>query len=135
MKGEISLQNPVLIDGKRVNSFTYDANEITAELFMDAETQMLKRRTRGGTAAVDAKLDYGFQLCLGCAAVIAVNSGVTFEDLLRVKGADVSALRDVGQNFILGRSEDEFEATSSDSSSGITPESFPRQQPSFDGSD
>jgi hypothetical protein len=122
MNGDITLSNPILIDGKPVASFAYDANEITAELFMDAETQMLKRRTRAGAAAMDAKLDYGFQFCLGCAAIIAVNSGVTFEDLARLKGRDLSPVRDIGQNFILGQSADGSEAAGSESSSGTMPE-------------
>jgi hypothetical protein len=140
MKGEIVLDNPVLIDGKTVRSFTYDANEITAELFMDAETQMLKRRMRGAAAAVEAKLDYGFQLCLGCAAVIAVNGGFTFEDLMRLKGADVSRVRDIGRNFILGQPEGEDGAEGSTEalsggSYGITPEPSALPLQSCDGSD
>jgi hypothetical protein len=130
MKGEIVLDNPVLIDGKPVNSFAYDANEITADLFMDAEALLLKRRTRAGAAAVEAKLDYGFQLCLGFAAIVAVNSGVAFEDLMRLKGNDVSLVRDVGRDFILGQSADGSGATSSESSSGTMPESSTLLPPS-----
>jgi hypothetical protein len=133
MKGEIILDNPVLIDGKPVKSFMYDANEITTDLFMDAETQMLKRRTRAGAVAIDAKLDYSFQLCLGCAAIIAVNSSVAFEDLARLKGADLQRVKDVGRDFILGQSGDGSEAGISEDLPETTPgNSAPPPQSSED---
>ena len=39
MKKEIKLENPILINDKKVEILTYDINEITAALFAEADVK------------------------------------------------------------------------------------------------
>ena len=42
MQGKLTLVNPIKIDGKNVKQIKYDTNEITPELFAEAETRKAK---------------------------------------------------------------------------------------------
>lgn len=101
MNGTIELQNPIKIDGKDVKKLTYDTNEITPELFAEAEA---KKQNAGRAAANRSgamELDYALHLYLGMAAIIAVNQSYTFEDTARMKGRDVVTTMVIGRNFIM----------------------------------
>lgn len=101
MNGTIELQNPIKIDGKDVKKLTYDTNEITPELFAEAEA---KKQAAGRAAANRSgamELDYALHLYLGMAAIIAVNQSYTFEDIARMKGRDVVTTMVIGRNFIM----------------------------------
>ena len=39
MQGKLTLVNPIKIDGKNVKQLKYDTNEITPELYAEAETR------------------------------------------------------------------------------------------------
>lgn len=115
MKGEIKLQNPIMINGKNIKKVKYDTNEITAQLFAEADT----RRVSGGMGAKLAETDYGLHLYLGFASIVAVNPEYDFSDLERMKGVDVSNVMRIGRNFIVETPEEtsdrnSLEATSED---------------------
>lgn len=122
MNGTIELQNPIKIDGKDVKKLTFDTNEITPELFAEAEA---KKQTAGRASANRSgamELDYALHLYLGLAAVVAVNESYTFEDVARVKGRDVVTLMVIGRNFIM--KPDASQDENSEEQSGITRESI-----------
>lgn len=103
MKETITLQNPIMIDGKKVSRLTYDANEITAPLFAEAESHKMKASgSKGGNLAGAVELDYNLHLYIGFASIIAANSGYSFEDLERIKGRDLSTIMKVGRSFFIG---------------------------------
>lgn len=104
MQKVIHLKNPILIDNKTVSEISYDSNEITALLYTEAEA---KRKAAVGVAAASltVELDFGLHMYLGFAAAIAANPNYSFEDLERVKGADVLAFSKVGRNFLMGSEE------------------------------
>jgi hypothetical protein len=116
MKNELKLTTPILIDGKNVDTLTYDIEEITCDLFAQADAQKL--RATGGAASGSisgaAELDYSFHLHLGFAAIIAINQGIDYTDLYRIKGPDVMEVMKIGRNFITPRQGE----PSADGSSG-----------------
>jgi len=119
MQNIIKLKKPITIDGKQVSEISYDADEITAVLYAEADA---KKKVAAGMKNVSispaVEFDFGLHLYMGFAAAIAVNPGYTFEDLERVKGADVMAFSNVGRNFLL--QSDTSEESSSDERSEAT---------------
>ena len=115
----ITLTNPILIDGKTVSEIAVNTEEITGMLYAEADT---KKRIAAGTknvAIVPAvEFDFALHVYIGYAAAIAANPGYSFNDLERVKGADVISFAEVGRNFLL-KSED-LESSNSDEGSEIT---------------
>ena len=119
MQNIIKLKKPITIDGKPVSEITYDADEITAVLYAEADA---KKKVAAGMKNVSispaVEFDFGLHLYMGFAAAIAVNPSYTFEDLERVKGADVMAFSNVGRNFLL--QSDTSEENNSDERSEAT---------------
>lgn len=118
MQGTIVLSRPILIDGNQVKELDYSLDEITPALFAEAEAMKNKEsgasRFQGGAAGT-MELDYSFHLYLGAAAIIAVNPGWTFEDILRVKGQDIYKLMGIGRSFMMpsdDSQEDSYEEPS-----------------------
>ena len=120
---EIKLKNPIQINGKEVDTLTYDVNEITPAGFAEAEYRKTRANgSKGAPSSAAVELDYSLHLYLGFAAIIAVNPEYDFNDLERIKGADVMEVMKVGRNFIIasaGKSTDE----ESENASETTPES------------
>ena len=112
MKGIINLTNPISVNGKNVTELSYDTEEITGQLFCEADA---KRRIAAGTKNVSiapaAEFDYGLHLYLGFAACVAAAPELDFADLERIHGADVVEVMAVGRNFIL-KSEDSAQSNS-----------------------
>ena len=121
MKGNLTLVNPIKIDDKNVKQLKYDTNEITPELYAEAETRKAKAGHANGNRSGAMELDYPFHLYLGFAAILAVNEGYTFEDVERVKGRDVIEISVIGRNFIMKSEGSEGET--SDEQSETSPES------------
>lgn len=106
MKKELKLENPILINGEKIEVMTYDENEITAQMFAEADSsKALGSNNKQGNHAVVAEVDYSLHLYLGMAAIIAVNQPYTFMDLEKIHGKDVMKVMGIGRNFILGSSE------------------------------
>ena len=86
-RGTITLNKPVLINGVQVAEMSYDTDEISGELYAQAEAHKMKASgSKGGNLAGAVELDYSLHLYIGFAAVIAVNPSYTFEDMERIKG-------------------------------------------------
>lgn len=102
MNGTITLHAPIKIDGKNVKTLNYDTDEISNELFVEADSKKMRASgSKGGNLSGAVELDYGLHLYLGYAAVIAVNDSITFEDMERCKGPDLIQIMKVGRNFII----------------------------------
>ena len=121
MQGKLTLVNPIKIDGKNVKQLKYDTNEITPELYAEAETRKATAGHANGNRSGAMELDYPFHLYLGFAAILAVNEGYTFEDVERVKGRDIIEISVIGRNFIMKSEGSEGET--SDEQSETSPES------------
>lgn len=121
MNGTLKLRNPILVNGKEVESLAYNTENITAMLFCEADA---RKRTACGSKNVSvtpaAELDYGLHLYLGFASIVAANASVDFADLERIKGADVVDVMKIGRNFIL--KSEASAASSSDEQSEIMPD-------------
>ncbi len=112
------LDNPIQIDGKPVTELTYDATEISVELFATAAG---KAADKGRATTVQAKVketDYNLHLYLGMAAIIAINPNIDFSDLERIKGFDLLDLSNIGSFFIYRKSAEPSEQSSSEEQSG-----------------
>lgn len=118
MKSILKLKNPIMINGKSVDELPYDAKEITVQQFAKAEESKLRAAPNSRAGAVE--IDYGMQLYLGFEAMIAVDSSIDITDLERIKGSDVVEVMRIGRNFIMGKSEEPSEESTSDEPSGIT---------------
>lgn len=131
----IKLKNPIEINGKKVAELTYDANEITPAGFAEAEYRKTRANgSKGAPSSAAVELDYSLHLYLGFAAILAVNPEYDFNDLERIKGADVMEVMKAGRNFIIasaGKSTDE----TSESASETMPESTTPEQPSSKAKD
>lgn len=129
MKNKITLSNPLTINNKKRTELTYDANEITAQMFAEADSRKLTASgSKNGNAAGAAELDYGLHLYLGFAAIIAINPEIDISDLERVRGYDVMKIMRIGRDFISGKSEEPCIPDSSDAQSETTPEPSTRRR-------
>ena len=100
MNGTIELKKAIMINDKKVQKLKYDTDEITSELFAEAESKKMKASgSKGGNLSGAMELDYGLHLYLGFASIIAVNGDYAYEDLERVKGPDLIQITKVGRNF------------------------------------
>ena len=130
MRDIIKLKNPILVNGETVSEIAVNTEEITGQLYAEADT---RKRIAAGTknvAIVPAvEFDFGLHIYIGYAAAIAANPRFTFEDLERVKGADVILFAEVGRNFLL-KSEDAG-SNDSDKQSETTVEHSTQAQPTL----
>lgn len=130
MRDIIKLKTPILVDGKQVSEIAVNTEEITGQLYAEADT---RKRIAAGTKNVAiipaVEFDFGLHIYIGYAAAIAANPRFTFEDLERVKGADVISFAEVGRNFLL-KSED-AELNNSDERSEITADTTTQVQPTL----
>ena len=108
MKNTLKLQNPILINGKTVSELSYDIDEITGELFAEADSKkMAASGSKSGNLSGAAELDYSFHLYLGHAAILAVNPEYDWSDLARIKGHDNMKIMRIGRTFIVGSAASE----------------------------
>ena len=109
---------------------SYDTDEISGELYAQAEAHKMKASgSKGGNLAGAVELDYSLHLYIGFAAVIAVNPSYTFEDMERIKGKSLTEFSKIGRGFFIGSGDSG--ADSSDEQSETTPEpSTPARQSS-----
>lgn len=120
----IKLVNPVTILGERVDSLSWDASNVSGELFLEAAG-----KAQGGQAVMET--DYSFHLMLGCALVVAANPTYTLTSLeQQVSGPDVIKVASLGR-FFIAKSESS-EEDGSDSATATTPESSPLPSESSD---
>lgn len=112
------LRKPIMIDGKEVSELTYDAEEITPEMWAQAAGTATKRAA--GITGPSMELDNVFHLYLGFYAIIAVNKRYALEDLERIRGRDLYAVASIGRNFTIGAVESNLEPY--EEPSGATPE-------------
>ena len=112
-KKTLTLDDPILINGKQVTELTYDPMEITAAQFSEACSRSAALDKAKSVTFKMRQSDYALHLYLGMMAVIAVNPDIDISDLERIKGYDVLELTDIGMLFIYRR----WEATSKENNS------------------
>ena len=111
-RGTITLNKPVLINGVQVAEMSYDTDEISGELYAQAEAHKMKASgSKGGNLAGAVELDYSLHLYIGFAAVIAVNPSYTFEDMERIKGKSLTKFSKIGRGFFIGSGDEQSETT------------------------
>lgn len=119
-KNILVLDNPITINGETVSELSYDALEITVDLFSRA----CAKAAAAGGSSVSMKVretDYNVHLYLGMAAIIAVNPKIDFSDLERIKGFDLIDVSNIGLLFTVRKSAEPSEESSSGEQSAITP--------------
>lgn len=117
----IKLENPIKVCGKERSELTYDYFEITNDLYLEAAMRSSRIGNTLNSATV-RELNEALVFFLGKAAVIAVNSDVSWEDLEQIKGFDLLSIANVGRFFISrkpenskeNRSDEQSEVTHSD---------------------
>jgi len=115
MKETLKLAKPITVNGQTVQELPYDASEITALQFSEAEARKLRATTqKAGGFAGAMEMDYSLHLYLGMMAVVALNPAIDVSDLERIKGQDVMALMRIGRNFTISKSEEPSGESSSE---------------------
>lgn len=134
MKGIIKLSSPIMIDGQQIKEVQYDTDEISCELFAEADSKKMQAcGSKQGNLSGAAELDYGLHLYLGFAAIIAVNQAWTFEDVARIKGQDIMNVMKIGRNFTLSSGESQDD--DSDEQSEITQDASTPQSQTWNEND
>lgn len=110
----IKLVKPINILGEQVGTLSWDAVNVSGELFLEASNKAK------GNAVMET--DYSFHFALGCALVVAANPSYTMTDLeQQVVGPDIIKVASLGR-FFIAKSEDSTQGDS-DSATETTPES------------
>lgn len=122
MEKKITLRRPIEINGKKVTDLTYDAEEITNDMFLQACAQSAELSKTKTISLKVRENDYALHLYLGYMAIIAVNPDIDIMDLQRIKGEDLLQIVDIGLLFTLRKSEEPSEESNSDEQSGNTAE-------------
>lgn len=116
MQNILTLDNPILINGKEVRELSYDANEISVALFSEAVArQKMSYSSKNVYVTPVVEFDFGLHPFVGFAAIIAINPDISFADLERLKGFDLLKVSEIGRNFLL-KSEDFGESNSDEQS-------------------
>lgn len=122
MKETLKLRHPIQIDGKKIKELDYDLEEITMELFTEADA--IRKKSAGlqnMSYSLSIEFDFTLHTYIGLAAIIAVNPSYDFEDLKRIKGRDIKDVTQIGRRFFIGSAEDGQE-NNSESASETTAE-------------
>ena len=121
MLEKLVLKNPIMITGKSISELSYDFDEITVELFGEAENKKFIANGAQPTSGV-FETDYTMHLYLGMAAIIAVNPQIDFEELKSLKGQDVKAVMTIGRNFMIRGADEDLKENNSDELYEDTPD-------------
>lgn len=112
---ELKLRKPLMVNGKEIKVLTYDVDELTINHITKAEACKAKM---GGAATISvAQADFPLHVCIGMQAVMILNPEIAEEDLMRLKGYDITQLAAVGTSFFVppelpeNNSEKQQEAT------------------------
>ena len=115
----LKLRKPIFINGSQIEELTYDIDELTINHVTSAEA--LKSKISGLSANSLTKLaqaDFCLHICLGIYAILAVNPSYSEEDLLRIKGYDLTVISTIGSTFFI--SPDELVDTNLDKQQEVT---------------
>ena len=123
MKETLTLAHPIEINGKTFKSLDYDTDEITAQMFIDADSQLQKATGNQKVTLTVAEFDRELHLYIGFASVIALNPEIDYSDLLRIKGADIPQMVRIGRSLFSTISEEPSEDASLETPSEPTVES------------
>ena len=132
MKGTVNLKNPIMINGKSVDTLNYDTNEITAAAFAQADSNKLARQQHKGNMAGAVELDFALHIYLGFAAITAISPEIDMSDLERIKGPDVMEMMTIGRTFIIERSGGTSDPELSEDVSETIQEPFTPQSPTLE---
>ena len=118
----LTLDNPIIINNKEVSELSYDPMAITADMFSIACAKSAAVDRSRAIALKAKENDYALHLYLGMASVIAVNPGIDWADLERVKGFDILDLTNIGTFFIMRKSAEPSQESNSEKQSESTPD-------------
>ena len=96
---QIELTRPLLVNGQEIKVLTYDVDELTINHITKAEA--CKSKMGGSSAVSIAQTDFPLHVCIGMQAVIVVNPHISEQDLMRLKGYDITQLAAVGTSFFV----------------------------------
>ena len=96
---ELKLRKPLRVNGKEINVLTYDVDELTINHITRAEA--CKSKIGGAGVISVAQADFPLHVCIGMQAVMVVNPDIAEEDLMRLKGYDITQLASIGTSFFV----------------------------------
>lgn len=117
-KNIIKLDNPIKVNNEELSQLTYDYFEITNDLYLEATMRSSRVGNTVNSAAV-RELNEALAFCFGKAAIIAVNTHISWEDLNQLKGLDLLRVSNVGRFFITGKPGNSEQKTSGEQSGDI----------------
>lgn len=105
MKKTLTLKNAIMVNNSEIKELEYDADEITAIMFTEAESRRKSAAGKSSNTAQVAEMDTGLHLYMGFAAILAVNPALDFSDVERMHGVDLVDVMRIGRNFLLKLAE------------------------------
>ena len=96
---ELKLKKPLLVNGVERKVLTYDVDELTINHITKAEA--CKSKMGGSSIISVAQADFPLHVCIGMQAVMVLNPEISEEDLMRLKGYDVTQLAAIGTSFFV----------------------------------
>ena len=129
----IELRKPIHVNNQAVKVLSYDPDAITNDLYLAA---CAKSSISGNAmnASVMLETDKALHLKLGMAAILAANTHMDWNDVERICGPDLLTVANIGRFFILGKSEELYEeSTSEKRSENSAEDTTPLSQTSGNG--
>lgn len=99
MKTKLKLKNAIKVDGKAVKELQFDSDLFTLEELSRAN-KLLNKLQKEGMFVQETDPDYHLIIARLLAEKTSKNE-ISYEDLSRIKGADLFALARVGRDFLL----------------------------------
>lgn len=101
-KNTVLLTKPIMINNKKVSELSYDVDELSINSITNAEAMKYKLAGNSLAGAISlAQTDTLLHICIGFQAVLAINPDIAEEDLMRIKGKDLTSFAAVGQRFFI----------------------------------
>ena len=104
MKETLILKNPIKVEDEEVKVLEYDF-DLYGMSEHERANSLRSKQNRGSSESVQ-EIDYTYHLIIGRIIIDKTMAPrVTYEDLSRLKGADIFQVQRIGRDFLLGSAE------------------------------
>lgn len=111
-QGKLHLTKGIYNDGTLIKDLAYDLDEVTADLYMEADTKATQKKIEKGNGVklTVSNFDDVSRLYYGWACVLAAKDnekyGFDFDNISLLKGPDIKRVANIGSVFLADLGED-----------------------------
>lgn len=101
-KEKLLLTTPLKVNGVDLTELEYDYSEININDLAEIENE--RNKAIGKNPALNTKIaqnDFFYHIFIGMMAIIKCNPQISFEDLKRIKGYDLTRISMIGMRFFV----------------------------------